>query len=82
MWDLNQNRRQNVFTLGGVHRDLTFWKFEKISTDYNVSYFNLEGMLPVATGVFQTSLMLSLLKNVQNATITESSKTEQSTVNN
>jgi len=39
-------------------------------------------MLPVATGVFQTSLMLSLLKNVQNATITESSKTEQSTVNN
>jgi len=47
MWDLNQNRRQNVFAIGGfvfAQRDLTFWKFDKISTDYSFSYFNLEGL--------------------------------------
>jgi len=72
-----------VFTMWGftsAHGGLTFWKFDKISTGCNVSYFNLEGIL-VVTGVFYTSLMLSLLKIVQNATITESSKTEQRTVN-
>ena len=55
MWDLNQNCRQKVFTLGGctfAHGDLTFSKFDKISTDYRISYFNLEGMLPVATAMF------------------------------
>jgi len=47
MWYLNQNRRQKVFTLGGftfAQQDLTFWKFDKITTDYSVSYFNLEGL--------------------------------------
>jgi len=38
-------------------------------------------MLPVTTGVFQTSIMLSLLKYLQKAAIIESRKTEQSTVN-
>jgi len=55
MWDLNQNRCQKVVIIGGFtfgHGDLTFWKLDKISTDYSVSYFNLEWMLPVATGVF------------------------------
>ena len=65
-----------------AHGDLTFWKFDKISTDYSVSHFTLEGILPVATEVFQTSLMLSLLKNGQNATITEWSKADQSSENN
>jgi len=47
MWYLSQNRRQKVFTIGGfafAQRDLTFWTFDKISTDYSVSYFNLEGL--------------------------------------
>jgi len=47
MWDLNQNRHQKIFTIGGftfAQRDLTFWKFDKISTYYSVSYFNLEGL--------------------------------------
>jgi len=39
-------------------------------------------MLPVVTGLVSTSLMLSLLKFLQKATIIESSKTEQSPVNN
>jgi len=45
MWAFNQNRRQKVFTIGGFtfpQQDLKFWKFDKISTDYSVSYFNLE----------------------------------------
>jgi len=47
---LNQNRHQKVFIIGGFtfdHRDLTFSKFDKISTAYSVSYFNLDGMLTV-----------------------------------
>jgi len=47
MWDLNQNRRQKVFTIGGftfAQRVLTFWKFDKIFTDYSVSYLNLQGL--------------------------------------
>ena len=47
MWDLNQNRRQKVFTIRDfafAQRKLTFWKLDKISTDYSVSYFNLEGL--------------------------------------
>jgi len=39
-------------------------------------------MLPTATGVFYASLMLSLLKYVQKATMIAPSKTEQNTVNN
>ena len=68
MWDLNQNRRQKVFTIAGFTfayaGHLTFWKCYKISTDYSVSYFNLEGMLPVATGVFQTSWAQILAGNI------------------
>jgi len=47
MWYLHQNSRQKVFTIGGftsAQWDLTFWKFDKKSTDYSVSYFNLEGL--------------------------------------
>ena len=47
MWDLSQNRRQKVIAVGGftfAQRDLTFWKFDKISTDYSVLYVNLEGL--------------------------------------
>ena len=47
MWGLNQNRRQKAFTIGGftfAQWDLTFWTFDKISTDYSVSYFNLMGL--------------------------------------
>jgi len=39
-------------------------------------------MLPVATGLVSISLMLSLLKYLQNATIIESSNAEQSVANN
>jgi len=47
MWDLNQKRRQKVFTIGCftfAQRVLTVWKFDKIFTDYSVSYLNLEGL--------------------------------------
>ena len=49
MWDLNQNRPRKVFTNKGLHftfakRDLTFCKFDKSSTDYTASCFNLEGL--------------------------------------
>jgi len=38
---------QKVFTIGGftfAQQNLTFCKFDKISTDYNLSCCNLEGL--------------------------------------
>ena len=90
MWDLNQNRRQKVFTIGGftfAQRDLTIWKFDEISTDYSVTYFNLEVLsepsnAPRGDGSVLNFSYAVIIENVQNATITEASKTEQRTVNN